>query len=80
MEALYDKFGYLVKNDINRCCEIVDNLLSEDINSAKYQEFRKMFNIVKCSDSGKFLDRFDDIHKHWYDKNTNLLREDMKSW
>ncbi|MDR1457278.1 MAG: hypothetical protein LBI47_00260 [Puniceicoccales bacterium] len=74
MNVLYQKFGSLIENNILRA----RNISCACINVGKFEDFRKMFNLVRSKDSALLLDKIK--YKDKYNKEIVILTKDMAGW
>ena len=76
IEAVSQKFDYLVENDLSRFACLTSILLNEE----DFEKFRAMFNEIKSKNSDKYLESLYKLCSDNYPSEINLLREDMKKW
>ena len=77
LKAFYKKYNFLANNNLNRCVQFSMWFIWHN----KFEGFRRMFNTVKPELAEKIIGgmaNWDDDHE--YDRELNILREDMKTW
>lgn len=80
LEVLYKKFGALLSKNMLRSIHFAQWFFNIE-HPEYFDEFRKMFNTVKASQSKLFLEKlFEHTNYDLGQKQIRLLREDMKAW
>lgn len=76
LNVFYKKFDGFAKNDPWRCHVMSLKFFHDEY----FDEFRKMFNLVKSKSSELFLEEFNNEYDRELSPQVKILREDMKKW
>ena len=76
LHALYEKFDYLVKHDIEISYEMSSCILYSNM----FDAFRTMFNSVRSNRSDEFLEKLDNWCGDDFPEEIAILKQDMEGW